>query len=123
MLIDKMLFPDAESMGERYSNYNKEEKRIDVGGEMPFIRAFEDLDPSVCVLLCGMPSIGKSIACQILNAKAMIERKHVYWFRCKGFSSAEADYLSGLSGEDYDQTVILDGYEELPDEDARALFF
>lgn len=123
MLIDKRLFPDAECNGKRYSNYNKEEKRIDVGMGMPFIRALDDLEPSVCVLLRGDNSSGKSIACQILNAQAMIKRKHCYWFRCKHFSSVDADYLGGLNVESYEQTVIFDGYEELPDEDSKARFF
>ena len=122
MLIDKRLYSDAKCNGRTYSNYDEDEKGIDMGRGVPFIRALFDLDPSLCVLLCGEPSVGKSIACQILNAQAMIERKHSYWFRCKGFSTADVDYLEGLSEEEYEQTVIFDGYEELPDEDARQRF-
>ena len=122
MLIDKRLFSDAKCNGRTYSNYNEDEKKIDSGRGVPFIRAFFDLPPSLCVLLCGEPSVGKSMACQLLNTQAMIERRHSYWFCCKHFSSADADYLEGLCKEDYGQTVIFDGYEELPDEDARQRF-
>lgn len=123
MLIDQRLVPDVLFNDQRYSHYaNLSRDRNVKQSTFPLISALEDLGRTTHAIVTGEGSIGKSTMCEMFYARSMAKRRHCYFVRCKRFSQSDMDYLHQLRAEDYEQTVIFDSYEELPDDDAKRDF-
>ena len=119
--IDFRLFPNIEFNGKVYSNYDERSCRMLADSNVPFLRAYNDAQDDLKLLLIGNGSLGKSTSLRVFEAEMLVQKTPCLFYECKNINANDIAVLDTIVKHHRNEIFVFDAYDELQ-ESVRELF-